>query len=37
MADFEQLEAWVRDRFGQVGREKGMSYAEAFRYLEIPR
>ena len=37
MADFEDLEAWVRDRFGQVGREKGMDYAESFRYLEIPR
>lgn len=37
MADFENLEAWVRERYSEVGRERGMTYAEAFRYLEIPR
>ncbi len=37
MNDFESVESWVRERFSQVGREKGMAYAEAFRYLEIPR
>ncbi len=37
MTDFENLEAWVRDRHSQLGREKGMTYAEAFRYLGIPR
>jgi LmbE family N-acetylglucosaminyl deacetylase len=37
MADFENLEAWVRDRYSQVGREKGMAYAEAFRHLQMPR
>jgi LmbE family N-acetylglucosaminyl deacetylase len=36
MAEFEGLEAWVRERFSEVGKERGMSYAEAFRYLEIP-
>jgi LmbE family N-acetylglucosaminyl deacetylase len=37
MADFENLETWVRERYGEVGREHGMTYAEAFRCLEIPR
>jgi len=37
LADFQNLEAWVRERFGEVGREKGMTYAESFRYLGIPR
>lgn len=37
MADFENLEAWVRERYSEVGKEKGMAYAEAFRHLEIPR
>lgn len=36
MADFDNLEAWVRERSGEVGREKGMAYAEAFRQLEMP-
>ena len=37
LADFKNLETWVRERYAEVGREKGMTYAEAFRYLEIPR
>lgn len=37
MRGFDNLEGWVRERFGEMGREKGMGYAEAFRYLEIPR
>jgi LmbE family N-acetylglucosaminyl deacetylase len=37
VADFEGLEAWIRERFGEVGKEKGMTYAESFRYVEIPR
>ena len=34
--EFEDLSAWVRDRFGQLGKEKGFAYAEAFRQLVIP-
>jgi len=37
MTDFESIEAWVRERFGEAGKEKGIAYAEVFRYLEIPR
>jgi LmbE family N-acetylglucosaminyl deacetylase len=37
MKDFDGLDAWVRERFGEMGREKGMTYAETFRFLEIPR
>ena len=37
VADFGSLEARVRERYSEVGREKGMAYAEVFRYLEIPR
>jgi LmbE family N-acetylglucosaminyl deacetylase len=37
VADFEGLEAWIRERFGAVGKERGMTYAESFRYVEIPR
>ncbi len=36
MADFDNLETWVRERFGEVGREKEMAFAESFRQLEIP-
>jgi len=36
MADFENLEAWVREHFSEVGKEKGMAFAESFRQLEIP-
>ncbi len=35
-AEFEDLSAWVRERFGQLGKEKGFAYAEAFRQLVIP-
>lgn len=37
LAGFENMETWVRERYSEVGKEKGMAYAEAFRYLEIPR
>ena len=32
---FEDLAAWVRERFGQLGKEKGFAYAETFRHLVI--
>ena len=32
---FDDLSAWVRERFGQFGREKGIAYAEIFRHLVI--
>ncbi len=32
---FEDLSAWVRERFGQYGKEKGVAYAETFRHLVI--
>ena len=32
---FDDLEAWVRERFGQFGKEKGFAYAEIFRHLVI--
>ena len=32
---FEDLGGWVRDRFGQYGKEKGVAYAEVFRHLAI--
>ncbi len=32
---FEDLSAWVRDRFGQLGKKKGIAYAEIFRQLAI--
>ena len=32
---FEDLAAWVRERFGQFGQQKGMAYAETFRHLVI--
>jgi LmbE family N-acetylglucosaminyl deacetylase len=36
VGEFEDLSAWVRERFGQLGKEKGVAYAEAFRKLVIP-
>ena len=36
VGEFEDLSAWVRERFGQLGKEKGFTYAEAFRKLVIP-
>jgi LmbE family N-acetylglucosaminyl deacetylase len=33
--EFEDLDAWVRERFGQLGKKKGLAYAEIFRYLSI--
>ena len=36
VADFEDLSAWVRERFGQLGKEKGFAYAEAFRQIVVP-
>ena len=36
VGEFEDLSVWVRERFGQLGKEKGVAYAEAFRQLEIP-
>ena len=36
VGEFEDLSAWVRERFGQLGKEKGFAYAEAFRQLVIP-
>ena len=33
--EFEDLDAWVRERFGQLGKKKGLAYAEIFRYLTI--
>jgi len=36
VGEFEDLSAWVRERFGQLGKEKGLAYAEAFRQLIIP-
>jgi LmbE family N-acetylglucosaminyl deacetylase len=36
VGEFEDLSAWVRERFGQLGKEKGFAYAEAFRKLVIP-
>jgi LmbE family N-acetylglucosaminyl deacetylase len=32
---FEDLDAWVRERFGQFGKAKGYAYAEIFRQLVI--
>jgi LmbE family N-acetylglucosaminyl deacetylase len=32
---FEDLNAWVRERFGQFGKAKGFAYAEIFRQLVI--
>jgi LmbE family N-acetylglucosaminyl deacetylase len=34
--EFEDLSAWVRERFGQLGKKKGFAYAEVFRQLVIP-
>jgi LmbE family N-acetylglucosaminyl deacetylase len=36
VGEFEDLSAWVRDRFGQLGKEKRVADAEAFRQLVIP-
>jgi LmbE family N-acetylglucosaminyl deacetylase len=33
MEGFEDLSAWVRERFGNLGKKKGFAYAEAFRHL----
>ncbi len=35
MEEFEDLSAWVKDRFGQLGKAKGMAYAEIFRHLIV--
>ena len=35
VGEFEDLERWVRERFGQLGKKKGLAYAETFRYLAI--
>jgi LmbE family N-acetylglucosaminyl deacetylase len=35
VGEFEDLDAWVRERFGQLGKKKGLAYAEIFRYLTI--
>jgi LmbE family N-acetylglucosaminyl deacetylase len=32
---FEDLRGWVKERFGQLGRKKGVAYAETFRHLAI--
>jgi LmbE family N-acetylglucosaminyl deacetylase len=32
---FEDLSGWVRERFGQFGKQKGLAYAEIFRHLVI--
>jgi LmbE family N-acetylglucosaminyl deacetylase len=32
---FEDLSTWVRERFGQLGKEKGIAFAETFRHLII--
>jgi LmbE family N-acetylglucosaminyl deacetylase len=32
---FEDLSAWVKDRFGQLGKAKGIAYAEIFRHLVV--
>ncbi|MBW2058060.1 MAG: PIG-L family deacetylase [Deltaproteobacteria bacterium] len=37
MGDFENLEARIRERHSRLGAEKGMAYAEVFRYLKISR
>lgn len=31
--EFEDLSAWVKERFGHLGKKKGYAYAEAFRHL----
>ncbi len=36
VGEFEDLSAWVRDRFGQLGKDNGFAYAEAFRQVVIP-
>lgn len=36
LGEFEDLSAWVRERFGQLGKPKGFAYAEVFRQLVIP-
>ncbi len=33
MEGFEDLSAWVKERFGNFGKKKGFAYAETFRYL----
>jgi LmbE family N-acetylglucosaminyl deacetylase len=32
---FEDLSAWVKERFGQLGEKEGFAYAEAFRHLVV--
>ena len=36
IGEFEDLSAWVRERFGQLGKQKGFAYAEVFQQLVIP-
>lgn len=33
VAEFEDIGAWVKERFGQFGNAKGVAYAEIFRHL----
>ena len=33
MEGFEDLGAWVKERFGHFGKQKGFAYAETFRHL----
>jgi len=33
VAEFEDIGAWVKERFGQFGKAKGVAYAETFRHL----
>jgi LmbE family N-acetylglucosaminyl deacetylase len=35
MEEFVDLNGWVRERFGQFGKAKGLAYAEIFRHLVI--
>jgi hypothetical protein len=36
VGEFEDLRVWVRERFGQLGKERGVAYAEVFRQIIIP-
>ena len=36
IADFKDLEPWLRERHTEIGKPKGFSYGEAFRYVEFP-
>lgn len=36
VGDADDLEAWIRERAAELGRAKGLRYAETFRWMEVP-